>query len=499
MAAMKQSQRIAKNAIAGVAGAVIGGAIQLGVIICAARALGIKEFGIYSFVLSFATIFQLLAESGLNPILVREISTHKDKLSSLMGSSVALVGCLSLLVLTGMGLVIPWLHIPIQVKLLAGTMGVAVVALFQCVPYRSALLAHEDNEVVAIGFVIQKILFVLFLWLFLQTGGGVSRLVLAHLLSNLAMWFYYRWEVMRRYDIHPKPSIDWHEWKHLMRHSIAVGGATTLRSVAQEADVILLTWIQGVAVAGLFSGPFRIAAAFFFLPQILSMPLLPVFSRLVREDKNSSQLLETYRRSVKIFLCLGLPFAAILCAGAPGIVLSTLGVQYENAIPTLRLLAITYAPFFVSNLFPILLTAFREHRFLVESVGLAFLIRLGLNLILIPYLSYVGPAVAFLLSECILDLIWVGKLSRMGYHLNLFRMAWRPLLSSLLVSGGIVALHLEALYWLIPAMAVAGLVYLVLLFRMGAFSEAELFSARESMGFLKPLFKWLLRRPQVSS
>jgi hypothetical protein len=74
---MKQSQRIVKNALFGIASSVIGGGVYLATIVTFARAVSVTEFGKYSFVLAFAMFVSNIADSGLPRMLIREISVGK--------------------------------------------------------------------------------------------------------------------------------------------------------------------------------------------------------------------------------------------------------------------------------------------------------------------------------------------------------------------------------------------------------------------------------------
>ena len=64
---MKQSQRIVKNAVVGIVAGLIGGLVYLFTLVAIARNphVTLPEFGEYQWVLTFAMIAQLVADSGL--------------------------------------------------------------------------------------------------------------------------------------------------------------------------------------------------------------------------------------------------------------------------------------------------------------------------------------------------------------------------------------------------------------------------------------------------
>src|SRR5262249_12068687 len=96
--AMKQSQRIVKNILAGALGVGLGGLLQLPAIVFIARSVGVTVFGTYSFILAFSMFFQLLADSGLSNILVRELATKPERMGEILGAAMLLIWVLSFVV-----------------------------------------------------------------------------------------------------------------------------------------------------------------------------------------------------------------------------------------------------------------------------------------------------------------------------------------------------------------------------------------------------------------
>ena len=50
-------------------------------------------------------------------------------------------------------------------------------------------------------------------------------------------------------------------------------------SLALQLDILVLTWMTNLTTVGLFSGPYRISMALRVIPQTLSLPLYPLYSR----------------------------------------------------------------------------------------------------------------------------------------------------------------------------------------------------------------------------
>ena len=341
---MKQSQRIVKNVLAGGVAVGLGGLLQGAAIVLIARSVSVNDFGIYSFILAFAVFFQLLADTGLSNILMRELAKTPEKLAEILGAALALIWVLSIAVELIILAIVPFLHFSLEVKLLTVAMGAATLSLFHCAGYGSALRSQEDNELHALGFLVHKIVFCGLMFLGLKMGLALVGIVFAHLIPNVLLCFYYRWMVVRRYAV-PKMRIDLPMWKYLLTNSIPVGGATMVRLLAQQVDVMILSWLTDITTLGLFSGPYRISMALRFIPQTLAIPLYPMYSRLGANPEAKPELQAAYERSVKFFILAGFPIATFYFVFSGKLITLLLGDKYQVALPAMQLLGVAFLPF----------------------------------------------------------------------------------------------------------------------------------------------------------
>ena len=490
MEPIKQSQRIIKNVLAGGIAVGIGGVLQLAAVVFVARSVSVSDFGIYSFILAFAAFFQLLADSGLSNILVRELATQPEKMSEILGAALSLIWALTIggeLVILG---ILPFLNFTLEVKVLTLVMGAATLTVLHCSGYGSALRSQEDNELHALGYLVHKLLFFALIFVGLKMGLALVAVVLAHLIPNVLLCFYYRWMVIRHYG-RPKIRIDLSTWKYLLTHSIPVGGATLVRLLAQQVDVMILSWLSDLRTVGLFSGPYRISMAIRFIPETMALPLYPMYSRLGSDPEKKKELHVAYERSLKFFLMVGFPVATLFLIFAGKLISLLLGDKYQVALPAMQLLGVAFLPFFASSPFPFLFTALNRQRFLMVSALCSLGLRIGLNFLLIPIYGYLGPCLAFFASETLMLLICANKLTRLGFPIGLVQIVWRPLLASACIGGVLYFIRGASFLWVIPAISVALIIYLLILFLLRAFTESDLRLAREGLGFLKPLIaRW---------
>ena len=91
---MKPSQRVSKNIAWMLVAGGLGAVLQMLAVLLAARGLSLDDFGTFNYLLSFAIVFQFLADFGLTNILTREVARHPNNVRHLLGSAKGLMWAL---------------------------------------------------------------------------------------------------------------------------------------------------------------------------------------------------------------------------------------------------------------------------------------------------------------------------------------------------------------------------------------------------------------------
>jgi len=480
---VKQSQRIVKNAVFGIGASLIGGLVYLATVLTIARMVSVVEFGKYSFVLAFAMFFQLLADAGLPRMLIREIAKDPKALVPLVGAATSLIWVVSVAVCLLVALIVPLLHFGTDVKIAALVMSLATMATFHAAGYGAVLRAFEDNELNYLGFVLHKLLLLGFIVVTIKLKMGLIGFVLAHLASNVLLWNFYHIVVSRLYARIPL-RIDVPLWKSLMISALPMGGGVMLRQLALQLDILILTWLTNLTTVGLFSGPYRISMALRIIPQTLSLPLYPLYSRTA--DLSPARFTEAYQTSLKFFALISFPFAAFFTAWSEPILRLALGAKYLPAIPAMQLLGIAMVPFFISTLFQYLFAALDQQKRFLWSTCAASALRIILLVILIPKYGFIGPSIAFVCSEVAIVAIWIIQLARLGFHAKLGDVIWRPLAAGIAMSLVLWTARQMPLLWQAGVALLALVLYVIVLLALKTFSLEEAHQAREGLAFFSP-------------
>ena len=483
---MKQSQRIVKNAVFGILASLISGLVYLATVMIIAHKVSVVEFGKYSFVLAFAIFFQLVADAGLPRMMIREIAKNPEGFAPLVGAAVSLIWLASGVICLLVALIVPFLHFGMDVKVSALVMSFATLATFHAAGYSAVLRAFEDNELNYLGYVLHKILLLGLILLAIRFQTGLVGFVSAHLVSNLLLWYFYHIVVSHLYS-RITLRIDVPLWKSLIVAALPMGGGVMLRQLALQLDILILTWMTNLTTVGLFSGPYRISMALRVIPQTLSLPLYPLYSRTAH--LSPERFREAYQWSMKFFALISIPFAAFFVAWSKPILRLALGDKFMPALPAMQLLGLGLVPFFLSTLFQYLFAALDQQRRFLISTCVGSALRILLLIILIPTFGFVGPAIAFVCAETVIVGIWMFQLTRLGFPANLGNVIWRPLAAGLAMAFILLAVQESPLLWQLCVGAFSLLLYGVILIALKTFSIEEIRHAREGIAFVSPFIE----------
>jgi O-antigen/teichoic acid export membrane protein len=483
---MKPSQRVSKNIAWMLVAGGIGAVLQMLAVLLAARGLSLSDFGTFNYLLSFAIVFQFLADFGLTNILTREVARHPNNVRHLLGSAKGLMWALffsSTLLLLGTVLL---LNLPPGTKAQSFVMGLASLTLLQAISYSAVLRAIEAMEFNAIGFTLHKGLFAGFVALSLACGWGLWGVVLSQLAASLIFWFF-NWQIVSWRVVRASPTIDLALWKSMLAEAVPLGSGLVLRQFAWQADVLILMWLVDANALGLFSGPYRILLGLRMVSMAFALPLYPAM--IHSSEGRAEKFTEFYNRAMKWFCCLSVPGAVFFIIWPRMLILTLLGKKFIGAEPAMQWFGVAFVPMFVSALSPFIYTALRLTPFFCLAVGMAVLIRVGGDLAVVPSLGYIGGCVVAVFSEIAAFAILAYFLKRKGHPLWIANFLVKPILAGLFMAAILFPARQLPLFQALPVAAAAGVAYLAALFLLRTFSSDELRLMREGLGFVSVYFR----------
>jgi len=416
-------------------------------------------------------------------MMIREIAKNPACVGKIAGVAAALIWVISLIVCLLVGIVALFLPYHAEVKIALVLMTFATLATFHAAGYSAVLRAFEDNELNYLGFILQKILLFAFILIMLHFRTGLIGFVVAHLLSNVLLWSFYHFLVSRFYT-KVKLQVDLPLWKELFLTALPMGGGVMLRQLALNIDIFVLGIMTKMTTVGLFGGPYRLSWSLRSIPQTLSLPLYPLYSRTAHFSP--ARFGEVYRQSLKFFTLISVPVATFFMAWSKLLLTIALGERFLPALPAMQLLGLGIIPFFISTFFPYLFAALDAQKSFFATTLIGSALRIVLLVTLIPKYNFVGPAIAFVCAEIVTVGMWIYQMQKLGYPPHLVNMLWRPLVAGAVMALVLVSFLNSPVIWQLVGAVLSILSYGTVLFAVRTFSREEIHQAREGIAFLSP-------------
>jgi O-antigen/teichoic acid export membrane protein len=186
---------------------------------------------------------------------------------------------------------------------------------------------------------------------------------------------------------------------YMFRQALPFGLAGMLLLIYLQIPIVMLSMVKSKAEVGLFSAAFKLIAALYFIPRIISSVVYPILFQLGARDLDRHK--RTYVTLFRFLSSFGLPISLALFLLAEPIIYFLFGAEFKGTINILRVLSWLFALQCMSYpLADALTTAdFQWHRTFMHGITA------GLCLIfcsfLIPQYGAFGAGLAILFTEFI--------------------------------------------------------------------------------------------------
>ncbi len=385
--------RLMSNSVLSLAQDISSRSSQALVIIMVARTLGPGESGAFAIALSFQAILQTFTLTGIDYLLVREVSKNVQLAADYFIHMVALKVVLSIASFGAILLLLKFgfhystatdhLILLLALVVLPEGIGEATRALFLAFEW----LTFPTAFAVAAG--IAKV--ILSYWL-LQGGLGIMYIALvvvgisaliavANLLAVFANFVKLQWHFRLRFVRSLLPQAPSFAWIGL------------IRVFEYQSLILILSYTSGEHSVGIYNAAYILVLAALLVSQAYANGALPIMSRLHAESR-FVELTTFYRRSIELILALALPVAALFASFAAALILRIYNSDYSETIPVMQMLTLTipFSLFFAPQV--CILLASNLQKWVVRILWVSFATNILMGLVLIPGLTSMGAAVA---------------------------------------------------------------------------------------------------------
>lgn len=409
---MSHGKQIAQNAVWLMAATAAQKVIAFLTFTLVARVVGVEVTGQYFYAVSVSSVFVILTDLGLTPVVIREMAQNEESGRVVFAKALRAKMLLIPVAIAATLAYAVWTTVLNPTDAGPDTMLLTAIAVASLVMSADAvsllwygairgkrLLRYE-----ALGmFVGQCVSAVISIAVALLKGGPVG-LVFGLLCGSL---WNVLWSMMqsRRLGIAPSSGAGW-GWKKLFYAALPFALAGMFVKVYSYFDSLMLREFHGDVAVGYYAVAYKVTYAFQFLPLTFVAALYPGMSAAYA-SKERGALQNILAGSMRLMMIVAVPITACLSALAPRIVPFVYGKQYDGTILPLMVLPWVLIPIFLD--FPVgsLLNATHRAGKKTTAMGVTMVMNVLANMLLVPDLGPVGAAWAGVVSFWMLFFIGV--------------------------------------------------------------------------------------------
>jgi len=394
---------VARGAIGSFVVKILGAAIAFGLHILLARLLGVSQYGIYIYALTWVNILVIASLLGLNTSLVRFIAAYKAQekwglLRGIVHRSTQFVIIFSLLI-GGIGGIVVWFLRSRIGQDQAATFGVALILLPVLVLVRlreaslRALKRVVRSELPII--IIRPLLLAAILsglYFYLRQPLQATQVMVINLIAVFAalvvgtLWLVKELPEQVR---DAQPIYAEKEWLKVSLPLLLIAG---MHLILKHTDIIMLGAIRGSDEAGIYSAASRISDLVVFGLLAINAILGPMISELYSTGKNEElqRIVTLAARAIFAFTLI----VSIILAVFGKFALSLFGAEFVvTYVPLLILLCGQIVNALAGSVGLIMImTGHQNQAGAIVAVSAA--INITLNALLIPLMGLVGAAIS---------------------------------------------------------------------------------------------------------
>lgn len=399
----------------------------LGIEVGVQNTVGDKVYGFYAAIFSFSYIFNILLDLGITNFNTRNIAQHPQligkHLSGILGIKVLFFG-LYLVVTFSVGLLMGYRSDEFRLlALLTLCQFLNSLILYLRSNFEGLLIFKWDSLFSVLDRVLMILICGCLLWApqfsIISFQFTIYHFVYAQLVAytiTAVMAFV----VIARKAEFKRMRWDWRFFLVILRKSAPFALLVLLMASYNRIDPILLRELAGDTDAGVYAGAFRLLDALTMVCYLVSVPLLPVFSRICAQKGGAIQA--EIAGTVRLVFWPLMLFAvgtAVLCALFAEPLMQFLYHEGSAAyVPVFRVVIFGLVPIGVTYIFGTLLTAGGYLRRLNLFALTTLVINVAVNMLLIPRLGAVGSAWASLTAQSFM------ALAQLLVAIRLFHLPW---------------------------------------------------------------------------
>lgn len=375
------------------------------------RALGKEGYGQFSIMQTLPALFFILSDFGLNATALKKMGKSDEDAQKYYQAVLAVRPLLSLFFIVVLNTAVQFLPYSqfLKIGIFMSSFWILTQSLFSST--NLAFQHKQRYDLASIGYILGSLVITLLVFIFIKLGLDVRFLSFSYVLGGVVI-FAINAVVLTKLGYQTRLNFhiftDRSALKNLLSASLPLGLMFVFSQINFKADAILLSLLtlpasinlDNISSVAIYALPYKIFEVSLSIPTFIMNATYPVF--VARLNQSRADLINTFLKTIKLTLSLGLLASAGLFLIAPFAVRLLGGAQFNESVDVLRILAVGLFLFFITQPISYLIVTLDKQRYLpiIYLIGAVF--NVVSNIVFIPKYSFYASAYITWLSEAVI-------------------------------------------------------------------------------------------------
>lgn len=365
-----------------------------------ARSLGAEATGQYFFAISFATMFAVLVDLGLSPVLIRQVAKDQEGGQRWFQQILTLKLMLALATAIFLVLLNSFLFYSDQVRnLIYITTLITIIDSFTLLFY-AYIRGKQSLKYESWGTIIFQLIVMILGLSMLSLTHSVAVFLTVLLAASLFNFIFSLAILKSKWQVKFQMLYDRAFIKNISLLTLPFALSAIFAKIYAYIDTFFLKMFMGDAAVGFYSIAYKLTFALQFIPLAFVAALYPAFSNYFKNDQQALE--KTFVKSFNYLAFISVPLSLGIIALAPNLVDKMYTSQFHFSIFPLQVLIASIPFLFVNFSLSSFLNATNRQKINTRNLGLTMVLNIILNLILIRVLGIWGASLSSSISTLFL-------------------------------------------------------------------------------------------------
>lgn len=402
-----------------------------------ARYLGVSDYGILSFAISFTAITGIFMDLGMTTFTTRELSRDKNLSHKYINNIFPIKLLVSILIIIATSIILYILKydfLTIEVTLI---LTIELIFMSMTSFINGVFQSFEKLKYQAIGTIMNSGLLLITILITMHFNLGLIAVAIAYTISYSIFLIYMFIKLIQKFGL-VKFEFDKDFWKNTIIKSAPFGLTAFFYTIYFSIDVVMLSYISGDYVTGIYNSAYKIITVFTTFYVVYQFVIFPVMSKFFKESDDLLRI--SYEQSIKYLLIIILPITIGVSIYSEYIVNLIYSSQYALASEPVEILIWTVSFLFINGAASLLLNSINKEKVVTKIYIIAAVFNVILNFILIPKYTYIGASIATVLSEILICIVMIHIIRKSKYCPN---KSFLKVIAKIIISTLVLAIVLE--------------------------------------------------------